>query len=113
MGFESLQERIRGARLKDQVHDMRRYQLFALVADCSQIFEDDLMYVTAELARRFGDRTTERDRLMFTVFACSSDPKQRTFGLDMLTNFIPDAEQEKYLTAIYFFAESSDKERDE
>ena len=70
MGFESLQERLRGARLKDQVHDMRRYQLFALVADCSQIFEDDLMYVTAELARRFGDRTTERDRLMFTVFAC-------------------------------------------
>jgi len=94
-----------------KVGQMSKRDLYHQIADCSQIDEQQLTEVVVELARKLQVKTTGADRLGFLVLACSRDTKQRSFGLDMLTNFVPPEESEPYMTAVYFFARTPEGEK--
>lgn len=90
---------------KEQLQCVPSLELYRIMKDCADYDEEEVIMTIAELGQRFeqrGIRASERRAL--TLFACSTDVKQYTLGVDMLTGFLPREECEKYMVAIYLLA---------
>lgn len=106
IGYNAFMNEFVGDHLNfNNLGEVRKHALYGLIADCSAIDEEELALVVTELSRRLIQKTTDRDKIFFTLLACSQDHKQRSFGLDMIANFIPREEAEKFWAAVYCFSE--------
>jgi hypothetical protein len=90
---------------KDMLRECRRTDLYRIMTDCSNFDEDEVINTVMELGNRYAkDGMTDREKKLLTVFGCSTDEKQYSLGIDMLTEFLPRDECEKHMVAIYNLA---------
>lgn len=73
--------------------------------DCADFTEDEVIETVVALGAKFADEgLTRKDKLILTTLGYSTDEKQYGLGIDMLQEFVPREECEKYMVAIYKLA---------
>lgn len=113
-------ERCEDLPFRQQLECMSKVDLYHIMKDCSAYDEEEVTMTVAALSKKYEEQgISERERKILTLFACSTDQKQYTLGLDMHTIFLyQDAkhdeasreEFEKHMLAIYLLAGVKDGE---
>lgn len=104
MPKENVQDNFDGS-FKEQLSMMSKEGLFRIMRDCADFTEDEVIETVVALGAKFADEgLTRKDKLILTPLGYSTDEKQYGLGIDMLQEFVPREECEKYMVAIYKLA---------